>query len=75
MLSSKVILVTGVVNAKSIAWNVAKVVIVQLCYDKKFHQEGASVIVTYQRQAFKAKVDELISQELANSTVKQKDCS
>ena len=65
MLSSKVILVTGVVNAKSIAWNVAK----------KFHQEGASVIATYQRQAFKAKVDELISQELANSTVKQKDRS
>ena len=63
MLSNKVILVCGGANARSIAWNVAKVLEWDCFDDERFNKEGAKVVVTYQKPEFSAKVNSLIEKD------------
>ena len=64
MLANKTIVVAGVANAKSIAWNIAKVIIDEMYQIQKFHKEKANVIVTYQLPSFEKKIQKLIDEEL-----------
>ena len=66
MLSNKVILVCGVANARSIAWNVAKVSKRGRVDDERFNKEGAKVVVTYQKPELSTKISSLIEKDGLN---------